>query len=393
MDSAQFYILRLLAEGGRNLLCIRKVAESNRTSTYNELRKAVYRMGLGRFFTFKTSPLEIHCINGNMIMFGGVNDESQREKLKSITPAKGGLTDVWIEEATEITQADFEIIDDRLRGILPRGLFYQIRLTFNPVSSNHWIKKNFFDFKDDNVLCHKSTYKDNAFCDAAYHRRMERRKLTDPEGYKIYGLGQWGETGGLIFTNFVCHDFATADRNFDYNRYGQDFGFNHANALLDVGFKDGEVYIKREIYLRGKTTEDIIKNCHWNKHILMYCDSAEPDRILTWQRAGFNATGVKKGDGSVKAGIDWLKSRKIHIHPSCTNTLKEISRWRWKKDKDNGYTDEPVSFGDDAMSALRYACSEFIATDAKPYNLPLPPVYNFRFELQAEEETEKTVVV
>lgn len=57
--------------------------------------------------------------NHNQIIFRGVNDEKQREKLKSITFKRGKLTDVWIEEATEITQADFEIIDDRLRGELP----------------------------------------------------------------------------------------------------------------------------------------------------------------------------------------------------------------------------------------------------------------------------------
>ena len=62
----------------------------------------------------------VECkINRNQIIFRGVNDEKQREKLKSITFKRGKLTDVWIEEATEITQADFEIIDDRLRGELP----------------------------------------------------------------------------------------------------------------------------------------------------------------------------------------------------------------------------------------------------------------------------------
>lgn len=50
-----------------------------------------------------------------------MNDDKQREKLKSITFKRGKLTDVWIEEATELTQADFEIIDDRLRGKLPDG--------------------------------------------------------------------------------------------------------------------------------------------------------------------------------------------------------------------------------------------------------------------------------
>ena len=78
-----------------------------------------------------------------MIIFRGVNDDKQREKLKSITFQRGKLTDVWIEEATEITQSDFEIIDDRLRGELPDNQFYQIRMTFNPVNKNHWIIKKF----------------------------------------------------------------------------------------------------------------------------------------------------------------------------------------------------------------------------------------------------------
>lgn len=76
-----------------------------------------------------------------------MNDEKQREKLKSITFQRGKLTDVWCEEATELTQADLEIIDDRLRGELPEGQFYQIRLTFNPVNKNHWIKRSFLIFR------------------------------------------------------------------------------------------------------------------------------------------------------------------------------------------------------------------------------------------------------
>jgi phage terminase large subunit len=58
----------------------------------------------------------------------------------------------------------------------------------------------------------------------------------------------------------------------------------------------------------------------------------------------------------VKAQIDWLKGRKIHIHPSCINTIKEAQQWKWKKDNKTGlYIDEPVEFMDDAMAALRYA--------------------------------------
>lgn len=83
-----------------------------------------------KYWYINTSNMLLECKNNhNQIIFRGVNDEKQREKLKSITFKRGKLTDVWVEEATEITQSDFEIIDDRLRGILPKGLFYQIRLS------------------------------------------------------------------------------------------------------------------------------------------------------------------------------------------------------------------------------------------------------------------------
>ena len=65
---------------------------------------------------------------------------------------------------------------------------------------------------------------------------------------------------------------------------------------------------------------------------------------------------MKKEPGSVSAQIDYLKQRKIHIHPSCINTQKEIQQWKWKKDeKTNTYRDEPVDYFDDAMAMLRYS--------------------------------------
>lgn len=45
----------------------------------------------------------------------------------------------------------------------------------------------------------------------------------------------------------------------------------------------------------------------------------------------------------------------IYIDPSCTNTIKEVQQWRWKKDPVTGeYMDEPLAVMDDAMAALRY---------------------------------------
>ena len=365
VDTAQNYILRLMQDSGRNLVCIRKSDITNRDSTYAELTAAIYRMfgdKYGRYWKINASPLSLVFMpNGNQIIFRGVNDEKQREKLKSITFRKGKLTDVWIEEATEITQADFEIIDDRLRGELPAGQFYQIRCTFNPVSASHWIKKVFFDVEDSNVLTHHSTYLMNRFIDDAYRDRMLRRKEVDPDGYKIYGLGEWGETGGLILTNYNVEDFDTSPERFDHMVNAQDFGFNHANCVGEVGFRDGDLYLCKELYVFEKDTDEIISlaDGKFNKKLRMYCDSAEPDRIQMWKKAGYRALAVKKEPGSVHAQIDYLKQRKIHIHPDCVNTIKEIGQWKWKKDEQqNIYTDEPVNFFDDAMAMLRYSIED-----------------------------------
>ena len=366
VDTAQHYILRLMSDPGRNLLCVRKSDVTNRDSTFAELQGAIFRMfgeQYKKYWYINSSDMRLECIaNHNQIFFRGVNDEKQREKLKSIAVKRGKLTDVWIEEATELTQSDFEIIDDRLRGELPKGQFYQIRLTFNPVSSSHWIKKHFFDRADSDVFTHHSTYKDNRFIDDAYYRRMERRKEVDPDGYRIYGLGEWGEVGGLILTNYVVEDFDTSPERSDYMVNSQDFGYNHADCIGEVGFKDGELYLCREIYEFEKDTGELIELADkrgFNKSLTMWCDSAEPDRIKMWRKAGYKARGVKKEPNSVRAQIDYLKLHKIHIHPSCVNTIKEIQQWKWKKnEKTNEYLDEPVNFFDDAMAMLRYSIEE-----------------------------------
>ena len=365
VDTAQQYIIKLLAEPGRNLMCVRKIEGSNKNSTYPELIGAINRLGLQKEFTSTVSPLRITCVrNNNEVMFCGVHDEKQREKLKSINVANGKLTDVWIEEATELTQSDFEIIDDRLRGELPTGQFYQIKLTFNPVSANHWIKKAFFDTVDKNVLTHQSTYLDNRFIDAAYHELMKRRKEVDPEGYEIYGLGNWGETSGLVFNNWKVETVPQELEHYDDISLGQDFGFNHANAILLLGIKDNEIYIIRELYVNEMDTSEIIELAkkddteeytQFPTDKVMYCDAAEPDRIKMWRRAGYYAVECKKGPGSVKAQIDWIKQRPIHVDSSCINTISELGQYRWQYDsKQSVYTDEPVNFFDDAMAALRY---------------------------------------
>ena len=83
------------------------------------------------------------------------------------------------------------------------NLYYQITLSFNPVSATHWIKAKYFDTPRASIFTHKSTYQDNLFIDPAYSERMMMRKEQDPEGYRVYGLGEWGLLGGQFFSKFL----------------------------------------------------------------------------------------------------------------------------------------------------------------------------------------------
>ena len=374
MNIARDYILKMsdMRYKGANLLCVRKSEVSNANSTFSELLKAIidiFGSKYEQFWEVRNSPMSMRCrITGNQIVFRGCNDVKQIEKIKSITFSTGQLTWIWIEEANEITQNDCEILDDRLRGEFKNpNLYYQITLTLNPVSASCWIKRVFWDISSPDVLCHRSTYLQNKFIGPEYAARMERRKELDPEGYRIYGLGEWGETDGLILTNYKVMELDLDKSCYDDVAYGQDFGYNHANAILDLGINEGDVYIKRECYIHEKDTSEIIPMiADWDKVPPMFCDCANPDKIKMWQTAGFNAIPCEKGrtDSSVFAQIDWLKQRKIYIDPSCTNTIAEIEQWRWKKDTKTGlYTDEPVPFFDDAMAALRYGVQDWRLRD------------------------------
>lgn len=367
VDIAMDYILKLsdVKYKGANLLVVRQTEASHKDSTFAELIGAINRMGLQAFWSYTTTPLTLTCkATGNGVIFRGFNDMRARDRVRSITFPQGKLTWIWCEEATELQESDIDILDDRIRGELENpNLYYQMTFSFNPVSAQHWIKRKYWDYESKDIFkCH-STYLDNRFIDAAYHRRMLMRKEQDPDGYRIYGLGEWGETGGLILHNYVIEAVAQEFDRYDDVLYSQDFGFNHANCILEVGFKDGEIYILRELYVFEKDTEEIIQLAEskgFDKRKIMYCDSAEPDRIKMWQKAGFRARPVVKGAGSVKAQIDYLKQHRIHIDGSCINTIKEIQQWKWQKDSKIGqYIDEPVNVFDDAMAALRYCIEPY----------------------------------
>lgn len=341
-------LLRCLQELGHKFLILRKVAKTIRYSVWSLIVSLINQHGLQSLFKINKTEFRITCVNGNEIIFMGLDDV---EKLKSIH----GITIIWIEEASETAEDDLKQCNLRLRG--KTKVKKQIILTFNPISHLHWIKKMFFDNIVKNCTIHKSTYKDNAHIDDEYKEQLENLKEVDNTFYQIYALGEWGVIGNMIFKNFVIDDFEYQEEDFDDVYYGADFGFNDPSALVKVGFKDNEIYIYDEVYQTQLTNTDLIEESgNFFTNRLITADSAEPDRIMEFRRSGFNMRGAKKGKDSIKHGIDFLKRYRMHIHKTkCSNTANEIQIYKNKEDKDGNILDEPVGFNDHAIAAIRYA--------------------------------------
>ncbi|MEG1942716.1 MAG: PBSX family phage terminase large subunit [Angelakisella sp.] len=205
---AERYIKRILENQMCNVLVTRAVGNTNRNSTYALFKQVISRWGIAQYFRCNESDLKIMCtLNGNSIIFKGLDDT---EKLKSITFAKGELTDVWVEEATETDEGAITQLDIRMRGGKTKK---QMTISFNPIDINHWLKKRFFDKKEDSITFLHTTYKDNSFLQDDDKALLESFKDTDPYYYTVYCLGQWGVYGKTIFNaQSVSDRIATAPK-------------------------------------------------------------------------------------------------------------------------------------------------------------------------------------
>jgi len=179
-----------------NLLVVRDTANTNRDSTFALLKQIINKWcgdKVDTLFTIRESDMRIKCVNGNEVIFRGLDDS---EKIKSITFTNGELTDIWCEEASEIEEASFNQLITRLRGGKSEKSIF---VSFNPININHWLKKRFMDNPPEGCMVLHTTYKDNKFLSEEDKQRLEYFKNTDPYYYQVYALGEWGVLGKSIF--------------------------------------------------------------------------------------------------------------------------------------------------------------------------------------------------
>ena len=347
---------------GRNYLVVRKVARTLRGSCWNEVVKAINALGLAQYFSISKTDLIITAINnGCQIVFAGLDDV---EKIKSITPANGVFTDIWMEEATEASYGDYKQLDKRLRGVAKHPK--RFTLTFNPVYKTHWIYKEFFAGLWDEARSHaerdglsilKTTHRDNRFLAPEDHSALENEQ--DAYYRAVYTNGDWGVLGDVIFTNWRVEDLS-AYKDIDGKLYtGLDFGFSSdPTAAVRVRYERDKkrVLVLNELYGRGWVNSDIAEKLKvFAPHAVVTCDSAEPKSIEELRRHGIQAIACRKGPDSVIHGIQWLQGHEIVVDKQCQNLINELTLYQWRKDKNGNSLAQPVDRDNHLIDALRYS--------------------------------------
>ena len=349
-----------------NWLVVRKTERTLRDSCFAQLKWAMRRLHVEKYFRCSVSPLEIIYIpTGQKILFRGLDDPL---KVTSITVDSGCLCRLWIEEAYEITKEDdFNRLDESIRGQLPEGMYHQVVLTFNPWSDRHWLKKRFFDTPSSNVLAMTTNYRCNEFLSQSDLLLFEEMKK-NPRRYAVAGEGDWGVVDGLVYENWKEQVFDTSEitrRATVKSAFGLDFGYTNdpsAFVCLLVDETAREIYVFDEMYQKGMSNDDIgeeLLRRGYSKERIR-ADSAEPKSIAYLRKKYLRRIrAAKKGPDSIMAGVTLIQDYTIIIHPSCVNFITEISNYTWATDKFDNKINKPVDDFNHLMDAMRYAMEDF----------------------------------
>lgn len=335
----------------RKLLVVRKVGNTLKDSVWAMCLKLLYQMP-AVIKSINKSEYTIELINGTIILFKGLDDP---EKIKSIE----GITDIVIEEASELTEDDFDQLNLRLRAQC--GML-QIHLMFNPVSKANWVYKRFFEngTPEDTVIVH-TTYKDNPYLPKEYTDSLLRLEKTNPAYYKIYAIGDFATLDKLVFPVKTVRLVSEDETKNLLFWIGMDFGYTNDPTAITWGYCDNmnhRLYITGE-YDKTSMTNDVIAkvvtDLGFSKERIV-ADSAEPKSIAELRRLGINRImAAVKGPDSVKNGIDRIQRYDIIIDERCTNTIEEFDNYTWIKDKKTGeYINQPVDMFNHHIDSIRY---------------------------------------
>ena len=363
-------VLGLLGDPLASAIVYRKVAATLRESVYEQMIWAIEKLGLGGYFQYRLSPLEIACpATGQRILFRGADDPG---KSKSIKLARGYFRYLWLEELSEFDgEEDLRTIRASVfRGNGARCVTF---CTYNPpMARDSWVNAAALVPKEGRRV-HGSTYRDlpASWLGESFLAEAEALRNSNERAWRHMYLGEVTGTGGQVFDNLSLRAVAAEEMEGIHAFYnGLDFGFAaDPDALVRAAYdpRARRLWLLEEYY-GVRTPIDALAEraralCGGEP---VRCDSAEPRMIQELRARGISAVGAKKGPGSVAHGIRWLQDLgEIVIDPArCPNAAREFSAYACRSDGHGGYLAEFPDRDNHLIDAARYALEPVIGMRA-----------------------------
>lgn len=418
-NTAGKILLKCLMEK-RDAMVVRKTYRSHRESTFKLMKQLLNEWGILETnknvqqsetkIIAKESPMELRFPAGNTIIFQGLDNT---ENIKSTH----GISIIWVEECSQITERQYEEL--RLRARTP-GLRVYFLLTCNPVSVYNWVYNRFFiktatksgvvvkhtilapdtlykkkTVVRNGVYYHHSTVDDNPALEQDYIKRLDEIKEFDEELYGVARLGHFGISGTRVLPQFeVATDavaFKQAVNAIPQIRHftGVDWGYETSyNAVVQFAVDQEKriMYIYNEIY-QNHVTDDVFAEHPKMKKIKakhealerqgirfnwMKGDSSEPKAIRYYQNQGYyiracNNRGVQKN----KAGSRLENTKKVKrcykiiCSPACPNVIRELEPLAYKEDSKGVIHFDQFETDPHTLSAIWYGWDNYEMSDFK----------------------------
>jgi Phage terminase large subunit len=313
----------MLSTAGARGLIVRKTAVSLGSTALVTFREHVAKEALasGEVKFYGGSPQEAASYrygNGSVIVVGGM------DKASRIMSSEYDA--VYVQEATELTEDDWEAITTRLRhGAIS---FQQIIADCNPDAPHHWLKQRsdrgavamIYCRHEDNPRLYNGATGQWTPEGTAYMGRLGALTGVRKERLRF---GHWAAAEGLVYDTFDPAVHLSTQFNArshppnDWPRYlAVDFGYtNPFVAQWWTEDPDGRLFMYREIYRTRTLVEDharqILKLCKTQhgpepEFSAVICDHDAEDRATLERHLGRGTVAAHK---DVKPGIEAVQSR------------------------------------------------------------------------------------
>lgn len=418
---------------GKSRACLEKIfAICAKTPNVRALilRKTLASLGSTALVTWRRYVIAEALATGDVVYYGGSREEPAQYRFKNgSTVVIGGLDKptrimsaeydiIYIQEATEVTLDDLEMVKTRLRNWTIS--FQQLIMDCNPAGDKHWLKLRANDgythliesrhednpvlFNEDGTMTKKGEHYIGSILD----------KLTGVR-YKRLRLGLWVSAEGIVYEEFDPYlhvlpwtyvDDDGEEVTFvipeSWTRYWViDFGYVHPFVLKCYAESpDGDLYMYREIYMTQRTVEEHVQTImdivcpetvtqHWDhlnrvwrevttrewiepKPMAVICDHDAEGRRTFEKKSGLGTQpAVKNVFEGINAQKERLKEQRIIYMADClveldqaqrekllpTCTVDEYPSYVWKVDKDGRTQSDPVKRDDDGLDTDRYLIS------------------------------------